>query len=281
MAPTLSKVPIFVRPFKEQPDQRRLKSENPSHPEAAEKSWSNDLDELEQDEDEDEEREATRCGSKVQGTLKTKAQLDAIFSAAQKYIHRAIKIDNIAHSSQPIRLASIVGQDDLQPSLDVSTIVVGPPEGDDGYDGVGYDRRVSESEATIKLLRMVNDIPMMDGAEASACGLVQGLPNKMVWGAFGIQVSFSSNSNDLSWIPTFDVQDSPQLAHFFQGHTHAMFEARDGDVDGKVTGSNKKRKSNKEVALLPARIRLGEVIVIAHIHAEPSSLPLPTLSKVS
>jgi hypothetical protein len=279
MAPTLSKVPIFVRPLKEQPDPRRWKTENPSHPQADEQSWSNDLDELEQDDD--EEREATRCGSKAYGASRAKAQLEAIFSVVQKYIPRAIKIDNIAHFSQPIRLASSSGQDDPQPRLDVSITVVGPSEGDDGNNGDGYDRRVSESEATIKLLRMVNDIPMMDGAEASACGLVQGLPNKMVWGAFGIEVSFSSNSNDLSWIPTFDVQDSPQVAHFFQGQTHAMFKARDGDVDDEVTGSNKKRKRNSEVALLPARIRIGEVIVIAHIHADPSSLPLPTLSKVS
>lgn len=279
MAPTLSKVPIFVRSLQEQADPRRRKSENPSHPEADEQSWSNDLDELELDDD--EEREATRCGSKAHGASKNKAQLEAIFSAAQKYIPRAIKIDNIAHSSQPIRLASKVGQDEPQPSLDITTIVVGPPEGDDDSDGKGYDRRVSESEATIKLLRMVNDVPMMDGAEASACGLVQGLPNTVVWGAFGIQVSLTSNSNDPSWIPTFDIQDCSQVAHFFQGQTHAMFQARDGDLDDEVTGSNKKRKRNKEVTLLPARIRLGEVIVIAHIHAEPSSLPLPTLSKVS
>ena len=120
------------------------------------------------------------------------------------------------------------------------------------------------------------------------CGLVQGVANKVVWGSFGLQVTKSSTSNaDSAWIPVFHVQDSDQIAPFFQSRTHALWEASKddhleaaADDDGGMDAALKKRKRVTQDFLLPAKLRLGKILLIIQIHAQPSSLPLPTLSKV-
>jgi ribosomal protein RSM22 (predicted rRNA methylase) len=130
---------------------------------------------------------------------------------------------------------------------------------------------------------MVNQIPLLDGAEASACGLVHGVSNKVVWGSFGLHVAKSSDSDMHSWTPHFDVRDSDQLAPFFQSQTHRLWEARQEQSDEDLVEEEaKKRKRHLATrsSLLPAKVRLGHIIVVVHIRAAPSSLPLPTLSKV-
>lgn len=93
------------------------------------------------------------------------------------------------------------------------------------------------------------------------------------------------------------------MAPYFQSSNHTLFQAEEEDEvdsdqeeeldedehstqdetqDTVPTGSKRKRKgSRRRTFLLPAKARLGNVLVIVQIHAEPSVLPLPTLSKVS
>ena len=117
----------------------------------------------------------------------------------------------------------------------------------------------------------------------------------------GDESNAQSHHNEIeACIPTYYLKDSAQVAPFFRSNTHALYES-DSDGNGelnsdkedgsdcsyvssgdeeKVTYASKKRKRNKRAKLLPAGIRIGNLLVIAQIHASPSALPLPTLSKV-
>jgi hypothetical protein len=47
--------------------------------------------------------------------------------------------------------------------------------------------------ATMALLCMVNRIPLLDSAEAAACGLVQGVTSRsLTWNSFGLGVARSN-----------------------------------------------------------------------------------------
>ena len=159
---------------------------------------------------------------------------------------------------------------------------------------------------------------LLDGAEASSCGLVRGISKKKsTWNSYGLEVSpliedsvpcvlgdesnAQSHHNEIeACIPTYHLKDSAQVAPFFRSNTHALYESDsdgNGELDSdkedgsdcsyvssgdeeKVKYASKKRKRNKRAKLLPAGIRIGNLLVIAQIHASPSALPLPTLSKV-
>ena len=79
------------------------------------------------------------------------------------------------------------------------------------------------------------------------------------------------------------------MAPFLKSANHALFEDPldeddlcDVDVEDLVDSQRGKRKRKKARKwLLPAGIRLGKILVVVQIEAEPSSLPLPTLSKAS
>jgi hypothetical protein len=154
--------------------------------------------------------------------------------------------------------------------------------------------------ATMMMVRMVNRIPLLDGAEASSCGLVQAvLHKKKMWNSFGLEVSsngFHHRRQDKSVadsdavLQTFQVRDSDQVAPFFKSTNHTLMEedpfqeedvSENSDSENEDFPARRKRKRNKARKwLLPARVRLGNVLVIVQIDAEPTSLPLPTLSKV-
>jgi hypothetical protein len=159
-----------------------------------------------------------------------------------------------------------------------------------------------DATATLHLVRFVNGMPLLDGIEAHSCGLVHGLANKSVWGQFGLNVTQRSTiaqAQYRGWTPTFDLQDSAQVAPFIerQSNNHlplsenVEFSSRGNFKDsdesswrGRTVAKNgckrDRRASNQEL-LLPAHLRLGHVLVIVRIWAAPSSLPLPTLCKVS
>jgi hypothetical protein len=273
LAPTLSKVPIFVR------QRQDATAEDTAPVVEEEEAWVDDL------EDAVDQESQEKDGPIVMH--KSEPQRKAIQKAVHTYLQRSIQLWNVAHSVQPIRLLqqTTVSADPSNttppPHLQVDMVVCGP---NDDSDDVSADEPV----ATLKLIRMVNSIPLLDGAEATACGLVQGLSNKQIWGSFGLSVvksSSSSHDQDGTWVPTFEIQDSEQVAPFFQSQTHALWEAReghddDGDTDD-IEARFRKRKKESRSGLLPAKVRLGEILVIVQIHADPLSLPLPTLSKVS
>jgi hypothetical protein len=156
------------------------------------------------------------------------------------------------------------------------------------------------------MIRMVNQIPLLDGSEASSCGLVQGLLlKKKMWNSFGLEVSsdglllhrrgvVEDEKRSIPQLPTFQVRDSDQVAPFFRSTNHSLLEEdstsdeeSEEDEDDNQNGfeegypfRRKRRRNRRRKLLLPAQIRLGNILVIVQIDAEPSSLPLPTLSKV-
>jgi hypothetical protein len=233
--------------------------------------WVDGLEDDPFDDEEEQEKDTRRLVQK-----RFDPQRKAIFQAAQSYLQHPVKLKNIAHSVQPIRL----GEDwngPHAPKLEVDLIVCPHEEGSTETNDT--DR---ESKASIQLIRMVNHIPLLDGAEATACGLVHGISNKTVWGSFGLHVTKSSDSDMHSWTPQFDVRDSDQVAPFLQSQTHRLWEARNEQEEPEDETEAKKRKHAmfSRSSMLPAKVRLGCIVVVVKIRAAPSSLPLPTLSKV-
>ena len=156
---------------------------------------------------------------------------------------------------------------------------------------------------------MVNHVPLLDSAEASACGLIARIDAKnTMWNSFGLEVKKAQTSQQLHlrhqnyikaktsdlvhsglYIPTFTLEDSIQVSPFFQSSTHSMFKRskdqhnlesrREGECgDDDIDGENEDDFTSFP---LPAGIRIGNVLIIIKLHATPSELPLPTLSKVS
>jgi hypothetical protein len=222
--------------------------------------------------------------------------------AISSYLKRNIDIRNVAHSIQPIRNAEKRRNTKNSPTLEVDLVVYSEPEGDELEDEKPENLPQSGSNETampmakMTLIRMVNRIPLLDGAEAAACGLVQGVISKQsMWTSFGLAVSQGTDltAQDLRlFVPTYQVKDADNVASFFHRSPHQLFEAsgegtekehgtqEDEDACAEEGNEGGKRESQKHMSiLLPAHLRLGNLLLIVQIHAKPSSLPLPTLSK--
>lgn len=253
-----------------------------------------------------------------------------IHRAVEAYIGQPVDPANLACSRQPIRNGNYQASKKRSrcrqtgPSLEVTLVVCGvreelgtSPEEDDSSmidsnktdDGDDDDPLVPTApptrDATMTIVRMVNRIPLLDGAEANSCGLVQGiLQKRRVWNSFGLEVSSTgfqqrrgglrkdNNGKEEAFhqVPTLQVRDSEQVMPFLRSANHSLLEDPFGD-DGSDTDSNdvdvdvedlytrKRRRKKGRKWLLPARVRLGDILVIVQIDAKPSQLPLPTLSK--
>lgn len=236
-----------------------------------------------------------------------------IQAAVTKYLQKSISAHNFAHSSQPIRVDVQLPQSSKNgtcPTLEVDMIVCSDNDessDDDDYDDFGADDD-SES-AKMFVIRMVNHIPLLDGGEALACGVIKGVAEKRaLWNSFGLDVSplgqsplsksrKSSSSlkngepsnTSLLHIPTFSIRDNAQVAHYFttRNHIHSRFEEDYSDDDDELTCDSYdhgkrsgKRKKKQRQLLLPAELRLGKILLIVQLHAKPMHLPMPTLSKV-
>jgi hypothetical protein len=242
------------------------------------------------------------------GPEEPSAERVAIWKAAQLYLGRAFSVSNVAHAIVPIRIdehkkPAARGSDKNRPKLEVDLIVHGPDDDDEGdsFQEDEYCQDVQKnserSAASMVLVRMVNRIPLLDSSEAAACGLVQSVTSKKrMWNSFGLDVTRrhdSSNVTKLLKLLTFEVRDSEQVAPFFQTRNHALLhddgsdddrESLNGEEEDSVfrdeykAGVKRKRRLERR-QLLPASVRLGNILVIVQIHAQPSNLPLPTLSK--
>lgn len=219
-------------------------------------------------------------------------------AAAASFLGKRIAIDNVAYFKAPIRLnsparAATKSQKrkikSLGPSLDVAVIVHSREDEEDNYGNMGNDgtenQQRDEEDAELVLIRMVNKIPMLDSSEAIACGLVQGLvAKKQLWTSFGLDVTLKpSNTTDASsCAPSYTVRDTEQVASFVKKGTHDLFEKN--EAIPRLEGTEPSNSGSKSVVghrkLLPAHIRLGNILVVVGIHADPSTMPLPTLSKV-
>lgn len=300
MAPSLSKIPLVVRPLHHQ--RRQTVAASPQNgPGQDSRPWIEGLEYTEDGEDGDALSHASHDKSVASTASQVDDERTRIWKATQLYLAYPLSIKNVAHSLVPIRIA---GHDATQPSspkLEVDLIVQGKDshavdldlDDDDGSADAGCDN----GSANMVLIRMVNRIPLLDGAEAIACGLVQGLAaKKRVWNSFGLDVTLHYDPSNITKLPIFQVRDSDQVAPFFQTGTHALYEEDEDDPDDPDgdngssdeedgsdaggDGAKRKRKRMRRI-LLPAKVRLSNIVVIVQIHAEPTTLPLPTLSKVS
>ena len=314
MAPSLSKIPLVVRPFDQyvrgtQKSVATSRKKRVAEPEK--RPWTEGF-----EFDEEEKNETGSRSSRQESSHSSDDNDDdddnplnddertRIWKAAQLYLGHPLRLINVVHALVPIRVEGYHPTGASCPKLEVDLIVHGEDgEGesadleadDDDDDDTEMISGGGSGSAGMLLVRMVNRIPLLDGAEAVACGLVQGLAaKKRIWNSFGLDVTLHYDSNNITKLPTFQVRDSDQVAPFFKTGAHALYEEDDEELDeqsegddsatedGRERGDVPKRKRNRmRRVLLPAKVRLGKIIVIVQIHAEPTTLPLPTLSKVS
>jgi hypothetical protein len=316
LAPTLSRVPLWVQPSNlcenragtasgrkaAVKTKKTLSGQN-------DQNWSDVFDDTSQ-----EQTDSDSCSFGSQVSVPNKERV-AIWKATQEFLGRRIDIANVAHARLPIRTnqnpTRRKAEDANQATgaiLEVDVIVHGPYDDDDDSrhicreGGVSSDDSDDESEveekserdtiqdgisssASMVLVRMVNKIPLLDSAEAVACGLVQGISSKKrMWNSFGLDVNLKHDTTKVDKLPIFEVRDSEQVAPFFKTGAHQLFDTG-GDAaasnDAAIQAASGKRKGPTDCrGLFPASVRLGNILVIAQIHAEPAMLPLPTLSKV-
>ena len=328
-----AKTSKVVRRSAKQDPQRRLQCENYLDADSNSGAENDIFDEkwpaLHQDREEPDESDSTDdddadAAAKPQEPVSDERR--AIWKATEQFLGHPVEFRNVAHAIVPIRASSSKSRGKAGPQLEVDIIVHGPRDDDDDDeeeeevedlqnnlfdDGMSqngdlepidgkplpmkhYDDK--NKAASMVLIRMVNKIPLLDSAEAVACGLVQGLSSKKrMWNSFGLNVNLKVEPSNVNKLLLFEVTDSEQVAPFFKSGAHNLLEqdeendaelendADDNDSFNIPADDVTKRKRNKlrHRNLLPASVRIGNILVIAQIHAEPTSLPLPTLSKVS
>lgn len=235
--------------------------------------------------------------------------------AVSKYLGKAIKLENVAHSCQSIFRGKQSSLD--QPMIEVDMIIHECDDDDDlcaenEHQSLDSSRDTAQnmhdrSKANVMLVRMVNHVPLLDGAESVACGITLGLQQKTMWNSFGLEISavmdtlIDGDCKD-SFIhegilaPTFYLRDSAHVELFISkpNRNHAMIsdddsisngtDSEDSDVENALQRRSSKRKKRRGRSSLrslkPAGLRLGNILVIVHLSAKSADLPLPTLSKV-
>ncbi len=231
--------------------------------------------------------------------------------AAQHYLGRTVQECNVAHSIVPIRGIALPSSHTTKqktskrtatadmPMLEVDLIVCGGIESEKDFEEISNQDPFSETESTpddsamITLVRMVNRIPLLDSAEAEACGVAQSIASKKrIWHSFGLEVNRIAPEPGTNCAKRlqFAVRDSDQVAPFFHKSNHSRKHVTEDETDDDDGGSSdepelrpnntlRRRRKKGHVALLPAAQRLGNILAVIQIHAKPSTLPLPTLSK--
>lgn len=284
LAPTLCKVPLHIvrtTPRSLEGGAIHTLSQDTS---SAKEQLNEALDMEDKDEDDsDDDRKARKTRNQESFSVERKV----VQGMAQKYgyFKSPLKVQNIAHSEHPIRIAGSAtvqrsGPNPPAPTLTVD-ILVSPHE----ETPARRDDSSHESTACLELVRMVNSVPLLDGAESVVCGLVKALQSSVIWASFGLSfLGTAGNEQDNSWTNTFAIRDSDQVAPFFQSHNHQLWEDkqepkndRDGDED-QETGRKRRTREMGRV-MMPAKVRLGKILILVDIVAIPSMLPLPTLSK--
>jgi hypothetical protein len=326
LAPTLSRVPLWVHPNETDPISRestKKKKETVKKGQKKAMKKNVDLTNVNDWNGSSSQKEGVGWSTMVDDSHHATSKLNyklpnperlLIWKATQSFLGRSIDIANVAHANVPIRIENDIiptkrgmkKSTPIGPRLIVDVIVHGGSHVDDesitnednldSRDNKGdisneTEHNASEcntigsKSASMVLIRMVNKVPLLDSAEAVACGLVHGLASKKrIWNSFGLDVNMNVDSGNPSAIPTFDVRDSDQVNPFFNHGAHNLLDCDDDsepDDENELdpVGTKRKRR-NRRHRLLPASVRLGSILVIVHIHAEPAILPLPTLCKV-
>lgn len=239
--------------------------------------------------------------------LQKKEKRSLLRKAASAYKRRPdLKLENVAYSMQPIRRTNTGPRQSASPVLEMSLIVFGPEledtdnhsdESDCESSPHGRNESKKMSSAKLQVVRMVNGIPLLDSSEALACGIVNKVSsNSDAWNCFGLcvtrKIENDQGTEPLTELntPTFEVNDSAQVAPFLTTSSHSLFYDQSKDLDHSNSSDDDdfdtenrrwKRKKERQVRCHPpAAVRLGHILMIVQIRAKPSALPLPTLSKV-
>lgn len=346
LTPILSRTPLLVEPpWCQKHSNDRVGFTFSNSPEDSRVQNLKNESDFEED-DEIDSKENRVNGRSMERLIKTESEIiinerRAIWQASQVFLGRPVELMNVSHSITPIETnvsnrrkkrkteSSLVDSNTSKPMIRVSLVVCGPPEESafeyDELELQKYDlehenyfatKRASVPEsqtnavssASMSLIRMVNNIPILDSCEALACGLVQGvLSKKNLWNSFGLELNVmpvdNSEMTETLRTPTFDIIDSEQVAPFFKQGVHKMLETDFKTIDDKLSSQNEKYHKSQAIEsidsrmfssghvpepsmlkyqrkLLPASLRLGNVLLIVQINSRPTTLPLPTLSKV-
>ena len=304
-------MPLYIRPSNE--IERRM---NRSHDRVVEHSTTENewdggdgFDDIHSIESAPKISKAAQLRADVEAQKKEKRSL--LCKAASAYKRRPdLKLENVAYSMQPIRRTN-TGPRQSAPSkdgpvLEMSLIVFGPEledtdnhsdESDCESSPHGRNESKKMNSAELQVVRMVNGIPLLDSSEALACGIVNKVSsNSDTWNCFGLCVTRKNENNQGTEplteqnTPTFEVNDSAQVAPFLTTSSHSLFydqskglDHLNSSDDDDFDTENRRWKTKKERQVrchLPAAVRLGHILMIVQIRAKPSALPLPTLSKV-
>ena len=283
-----------------------------------------DDDDLSSEDENDEDSQKPTKSKAVQDKERAEENLakkkELIRKGAKEYVGKEVNIKNVAFITQPIRrengsghTSSSKNSTSFGPFLEMAIVVFGPDSLEDN--GCGDENSNDESYLTaqnrfnhdhlvstakLSVVRMVNGIPLLDGPEALACGVVQKISNNTAtWSSFGLDLALRKRGDSGVHAlgerrrqidkdtPTFLINDSAQVAPYFRDNAHASFHdqshdysesSSDDDFDPE-TMHRKRKKKRSSRSILPAPLRLGHVLMIVQIRAKPSALPLPTLSK--
>ena len=221
---------------------------------------------------------------------------DATFLAAQHFLELTVTRQNFAHVQVPIRCGD-VHPPGRRPQLDVSMIVYGAGD-KENEDKANNKANVTSTEnpgASMVLIRLVNQTPMLDTTENVTCGLVQGIVAKQnVWSTAALNVSLQKDAP--LCVPTYAVQDSKLVVPFLKRQRSNVLpdhadddsdssdtESDGGDVENLLDrGRKRSRKGSAQRArsvFEPAHVRMGKILLVVQIQAQPNHLPLPTLCK--
>ena len=312
-APTLSKLPIFIRPrqlgkhklgdessVEQQDSAIQLSRDGPKSDQ-----WEDLLDGDGTEEETDSKTETLSDEKETSSDCSNENERHEFTSAVQSFWPDCnIVFENVARSVHNIRnfndeTTPFVGEEAQRRSvaqLEVSMAVCPDLDHDEKSDS-GADSLASipndlpsgnAKTATLQLVRIVNDVPIIENAEAHSCGLVHGTANKRIWGSFGLDIERSATVAPDSGVstPSFLLRDSGLVAPFINKNgNHKQLEADDfGTNHEQSYESNRKRRTmggSPPRDLSPANVRVGTILLVVNVRANPSSLPLPTLSKVS
>ncbi len=290
-APTLSKLPIFIRPrnadkieFEGPLLERRESTTRLSQDCADGDQWKHPLDSEGSDDGNDSNSKETLANEKEKSVdCSDRNDLYEFADAVRSFLPKCnVPYENVARSVHNLRNFNdeTETQRKSMVQLEVSMAVC-PDEDLDQRSNSSIDS--SEKATTLQLVRIVNDVPIIENAEAHACGLVHGVANKRVWGAFGIDIEKTTTTASNTSLPTpsFLLRDSSLVAPFINrnaNHQQLETEVCETDHDENCK-SNRKRRKGAQNYLRPVNVRIGKILVVVHVRANPSSLPLPTLSK--
>lgn len=316
-APTLSKLPIYIRPRKVGKDEsgdppvlkKKVSALEPARDYPNSDEWGDLLDGDDgEEENENSDTEALldkeqkgNDSSDVNSITKIDPQRYELVHDVQSFWpNRSIAYDNVARSVRDIRNYNhqttltekeTAGNSECQ--MEVSMAVCPHSEHDEKENSSDDSAAITsndvlsgdETAARLQLVRIVNGVPIMESAEAHSCGLVHGIANRGVWGSFGLDIDRSTMiapDTSSSSTPSFLLRDNSLITPFMnRNQNHKQLKVDDYDsIHSHNNKAEKKKRERKEKDLLPANVRIGTILVVVQIRAAPSSLPLPSLSKV-